>query len=251
MDQDRERALWVEVLKPDFDSDFQDSTGVTFASFAVLVSLRWPVSDRVLFVGELPYARAGTEFIRIDGRTFVQDALGNPYFGVEIQARGSSVFVELGARPPITPLGDNFAGFVGAFADFDRLEAFQNDHAFLSAILNYRPATPSGIRPRIRAGPVLQMTTRGPGEFFELWLVYSAQGWRDAGPLSLGAGLTGRALPTADKFALKRNTHHQFGVAARLNRGDLRPGLHVRVPLNRRLREIFDFVVGFNVALRP
>lgn len=249
MDRDRTRALWLEVLKPDFDRDVKDSTGVTFSSFAVLVSLRWPVSDRVVFVGELPYARGGTDRIRVDGRTFVQDAIGNPYLGVEIQAPGSSVFAELGVRPPITTSGDAFAAFVGAFADFDRLEAFQSDRAFLSAVVNYRPNKASAIHPRLRAGPVFQMTTRGRGEFLEVWLVYSAQAWTDAGPLSLGAGLTGRALLTAEAFTFKRNTQHQVGVAARVTRGDLRPGVHARVPLDENLRDFLDFIVGFNLAM--
>lgn len=249
MDRDRTRALWLEVLKPDFDRDVKDSTGVTFSSFAVLVSLRWRVSERVVLVGELPYARAGTDRIRIDGRTFNQDAIGNPYLGVEIGAPRSSVFAELGLRPPITPSGDNFAGFVGAFADFDRLEAFQSDRAFLSAVVNYRPNNASGIHPRLRAGPVFQMTTRGRGEFLEVWLVYSAQGWYDAGLVGLGAGLTGRALLTAEAFTFRRNTQHQVGVAARVTRGHLRPGLHARVPLDENLRDFLDFVVGLNLAM--
>ena len=105
----------------------------------------------------------------------------------------------------------------------------------------------SGVVWRLRGGPLVWLG-RG-GNDTELLLHYSGQVGYESGQISVLGGLTGRAVVTEGDANLGERTLHQLGAAMAFGSGTVRPGFHVRLPVDRDLTDILDFVFGFNVAI--
>lgn len=244
LDRSSDKLLALEILKPSFNGE----ENVSFATAAYFLSYRTPLSQNVRFAGELPFAHGdfGREvnffFTRIGpGSTF-----GNPYLGVEVQREGSPLFVEIGARAPLTSDNQIQAVTTGLAADFDRMEAFMPNTVPLTGMLNYRQKSASGLTFRLRGGPSFLMNTSGGGS---QWLLgYSAQLGYEARTFSASAGLTGRANLSEEGNFGERSTH-QLGLAANLGLGKVRPGVHIRLPLDQDTRESLNYVAGINLGI--
>jgi hypothetical protein len=61
-------------------------------------------------------------------------------------------------------------------------------------------------------------------------------------------GLAGRIWITGENMNLSERTVHLVGFAGTCNFGTLRPGLDVRVPLDKNLSDAVDFVLGVSLT---
>ncbi len=242
LDPSHERTIWLEVLKPVFEGD--DNT--TFTSSAFFFTLRLPIGKNVLFVGELPLAHAGIESGFGSDRS--ENAIGNPYFGLQTGGEAAPYFGEFGVRAPIASEEDASASFIGIFSDIDREEAFIPDLLLITGILNHRYQARSGFLVRLRGGIHVWIPTESGGDS-EAWLVYSGQAGYASEQFSIEGGFTGRYSLTAGTGDFGGRTLHQFGFVARIGLGNVRPGVHMRLPLDQDLSDVLDFVFGLNVAI--
>lgn len=116
----------------------------------------------------------------------------------------------------------------------------------LTGMLNYRQKSATGLTFRLRGGPSFLMNTSGGGS---QWLLgYSAQLGYEARTFSASAGLTGRANLSEEGNFGERSTH-QLGLAANLGLGKVRPGVHIRLPLDQDTRESLNYVAGINLGI--
>ena len=236
--QHTDKAVALELMKPNFDGDdgISTSTGVAFAS------LRLPVANSVVFVGELPFAHAGFE-----GMDESDNAVGNPYLGVEFHPPGSSVFWELGVRAPLAP-ENNSALLIGVLTDQQRWEAFLPNMMTVRGAFNFRHRAPTGVVTRLRAGPNIWIPTE-EGPDVEVVGSYSWQVGYEAAQVSVLGGLTGQAIITEGDMDLGERTTHQAGAIVTFVAGNVRPGVFFQLPLDEDLREMVDFAFGLNVSI--
>lgn len=236
------KVIAVEFLKPNFDGE--DNT--TFATSAIFLSARLPLSKRLVFVGELPFAHVGFEDFDDS-----QSAVGNPYVGLEIHNPDTPFFAELGLRAPLASNDVDKVGAlgVGLITDFDRAEAYIPDVFTVLGRVNYHRTSASNIVFRLRGGPTLWLDTGDAIDETEFFLDYSAQVGYEGALISLIGGVTGRLIISEEDLDLGERTVHQLGAAASLNLGTVRPGVHVRFPLDDNLSQAIDFVYGIHLGV--
>ncbi|HEX9654909.1 MAG TPA: hypothetical protein VGA99_14470, partial [bacterium] len=156
---------------------------------------------------------------------------------------------EFGLRPPIMSDSKFNAASAGFSADVDRFEAF-NPETFIAALrANYRQKMASDVVIRVRGGPVLFVYTNDAGDKTDLLIDYSIQAGYEGTAVHLMSGLTGRFFASSDDGDFGERSVHQLGVSANLILGETRPGIHLRLPLDKDLREGIDFVFGLNLAV--
>lgn len=248
LDQRLGKAVALEVLKPVFDRDGAfDGSG--FATTVWYASLWLPLKDRVRLVVELPLAHVVTDFGSSNGA-------GNVYAGVEVGLGNSPLVGELGVRLPTAETGFFLFG-PGPVTDLDRWEAFTDWWTPISAALNLHQRTPAGVSVRLRVGPSVWISHGVPdlGDVTpervdsELYLVYGAQVGLERRMVSVVAGLTGRTLVTEADPDPGERSHRQLAASASFGTGQVRPGVQLRVPVNQRLADEVNYVLGLHLAV--
>jgi hypothetical protein len=239
----RQAEVALEVLRPDFDSG-----DVTFLSSAVFLSGRYPLSDAVDVVVEIPISHFG-----VDGpvRTGSETALGNPYVGVELGPHEGSTFGELGVRLPVAA-EDNGGLATGFLSDRDRWGAFFDDVLTVQGAVNYLRREPSGFRVRLHGGPSIWVYTEDDGgDSMELLADYGAHAWYAASEqVDLSAGLTGRLIVSEGDIDFVDRMLNQVGLAVIGRFGYVHPGGHFRVPFSlSEGRDETSYVLGLSLAV--
>ncbi|MFQ5771883.1 MAG: hypothetical protein ACE5HX_15215 [bacterium] len=154
LEQSNYQSIALEVLKPKKDN-------TTFLSSTFFLSLRLPVRDNLIFVGELPFAHGQQDFENID--TEAKNKIGNIYLGFDLLRQDSLIFIEAGLRLPLVT-SSNIASIFGQLSDVDRLEAFIPDVVTVFGTINFPYIFPSHLFFRLRSGPSLIIST-GEGGF--------------------------------------------------------------------------------------
>ena len=208
----------------------------------------------LIIVGELPFS-----YLKSKARSFSPSRsanhFGNPYVGLEIHSSNSNMFFEMGARIPVIQ-SHNLATIFGIVGDIDRLEAWSPDALTPYLTINFAntPDQP-GLYYRLRGGASLLLLTGEGGSTLstlgsnrDLFLLYSGQLGYEGNRGRLGAGVTGRVRVTRGGNIGKR-TFLQLGFNAALKLKRWRPGVHFRLPLDKDLREVFDWALGINIGV--
>jgi hypothetical protein len=249
--RDRERSITFAVAKPSLE--FVDER--RFSPVLTLTS-RMPVSERVWWVVEIPYAHLS---IRDEGplQPFPSESnstLGNPYVGLETHAGSGPLFGELGVRAPL--VGDDAAGpYLGMGSDVQFTEAFEPHVFSIEPALNLRETTASHMAYRFRFSPTVDIPTGGHHPFpyeliheTELFGVYSWQIGYEGSAVRVGSALSGRVLFTASDGNLGQRTVNQFEFHGDIGSGAFRPGFDLRVPLGDNAASIVPVVVGLTLS---
>ncbi len=235
---DRTSRLALELYKPGFDAqdEFKAASSVLF------LSGRLRASENVALVGELPVAFGG---LRFDSDASAQ--VGNAYVGFELGRPDQRAWVELGGRVPLVGSDPNSAVAVGMLADIDRFSSFLTEAAAISGALNVGSRAASGLGFRVRAGPELVIPTRS-GPETETLVYYGAEVSHVRGPLALSFHAGGLWMAT-ESGSFGERSLHQAGAGASYALGGVRPGITVRLPLDKDLTEMLDYVVGITLQV--
>lgn len=236
-------SVTLELSKPKFESS-------RFSGLAAFLTLQMALTDRTLFVVELPYAHSRSEYYNESGRS--DNAIGNIYLGVEIRPEDSPRSGEFGIRLPTASRDDYSANYAGIVADHDRLEAFLADWLIINARYIYRPQYKDGFATRFHLGPSILVYT-GEGDrasSSEVYLHYSVQPWFKAEKTSFGAGFSGVMLLTGGNPFSGKNTEIQIGLAVVYDAGRVRPGVNLRLPVSDYLDDSLDFVYSFSLQMQ-
>lgn len=248
LDRQHDKTIAVEVLIPNFSEE-----NTTTSAWATFLSLRAPLSKNLNLVGELPIAHNSFEFRFFGSRISESEtAIGNPYLGLEIKGQDAPIFAEVGLRLPLAP-EENVGVLGGLYSDVDRLEAFMPKMLPITAMLNFRQKTWGGMFLRLRGGASLLINTGAEENDFddtETFIGYSAQLGYESEPVSVIGGFTGRANLTQEDANYGERSVHQLGFAASFGLGNVRPGVHLRLPLDEDLKDTVDFVLGFHLGVR-
>jgi len=255
LDRRHDKAIDLEVLIPDFKNDDGGTITRSNSGLVIFSSLRLPLSEKVHFVGELPFAHGRSEIkssrFNLDESTS-ESAIGNPYLGLEMRGQNPAFFGEIGVRLPLASEDDDLSMSTGLFTDVDRLEAFFPKILSITGMANVHHVDKSGFAIRLRGGPSLLINT-DKDEFedaSELFIGYSAQLGYESEPVSVIGGFTGRASLTEEDVDYSERSVHQLGFAASFGLGTVRPGVHLRLPVDEDMKDTMDFVLGFHLGVR-
>lgn len=239
-----QKTISLEILKPDLDSPSE----LTLPSTATIGHIRWPLNESFFLVGEFAFAYGKGDFPGADGKV----KIGNPYLGLDFRP-AKALNLEFGVRLPLvsTP---NIATFVGQFSDSDRFEAFMHDILMFGGAAGYRlQPDNSNLYLRLRGGTSLffqiQDRTDAQGRKLsnaEWFFLGNLIGGYESERLRVEAGFTGRLVFTGDGLPGARS-FAQVGGALSYLFGSVRPGIHIRLPLDEDLRETIDLVVGLTL----
>lgn len=247
MPQTPEKGIWLEATHPDVKA-FGD-VDLTLASSAWFLSGRYPFTDRFWGVAEVPFAYGNVD---ISGGSGLEgkSVLGNPYIGAEY-ALNDRVTFDAGVRIPVTTADDeSFGDVVGMLADMMRTEAFMMDVVPISAAATFHHRLAGGLSLRARGGATSVIWT-GDGDMGESF-TFLDYGFFAQYPLNvarLGAGLAGRWDVTEDEGGFSENSLHHVGLSADYSFGRFRPGVNVRVPLDKEYRDLVSSSIGFYVQM--
>lgn len=259
------------ALGDDYESAFTSPEGrpldgsVGVVSSAVTLTARVPVGAGVSVVADLPfsYSRFSTPDVPALGIEAGAEGdvdFGNPYLGAEAQVR-PDLALGAGVRLPLTsdyrddgtvdPAEFGWQG--GLVADRERFEAYLSDVLTVSALARYEPVR-GPARLRLLLVPTYLADFSSETFFGDpnpprtgLALGYGAQAEVETGPVAVSGGVVGRPVLTGERFELF-SADAALTAGLRAVAGPVRPGLLVRVPLDRdRFAFESDATVGFSL----
>lgn len=240
-DQRSDRSLSIEFSKPEFEGE----DNADFLTSATFLSGRFPIGRRTFAEVDLPIARYGIETDFVERS---QSGIGNPYVG--ILSRGTVLTSRIGVRLPFASRDDGTALTAGRLTDFDRFEAFLADVVAVNASIAGPTRLTDNTTLHLGGGPLLLVSTEDrPDDNAEVYAHYFALAEVTGSVLTVKTGVTGRSILTEPDLDFGERSVHQFGLAGLFNMGAVRPGLHVRIPLDRDLTEDIDYVVGANLTV--
>ncbi len=239
------------VVRADFLKPFFKEEGYQFLSGAVFFSGSGPVGKIMRVEADVPLVRAGFAVGTLPAESSLR--LGNPYAGVRIHREGRPLSGYIGLRLPLvsdlsTSAAEGAMG-VGALSDPDRLEAFLPNVLTVRAGAELRSVSPGGMLIGAKIGPSLLVPTKGDGVDPELFADYGVQGGYEGAAVRATVGITGRLLATESDLNFSERTEHVITGMVELRRGQVRPSVLIRVPLDQSVRRTLRATVGFGLAI--
>ncbi|MCI0330807.1 MAG: hypothetical protein L0196_07635 [candidate division Zixibacteria bacterium] len=255
IDKSVDKAIWLEIQKPDFSKEFDPFVNSTFSTSAIFLSARWRLTSSVLLRAEIPFVSADVGDRRRIGETAdtiydvgsSENQFGNPLVGIEVGGPDAPTAGEIGVRIPIVDDEHSFSSLIGTYTDFDRFEAFVPKVVVLTAMAKIQYKGPTGLLLRLRVGPAFFIPIERAPEH-ELFGDYSLQAGYQFDRVTLLGGFSGRGLLSESNVG--NRFVDQFGLAAGYRAGNFIPGVHLRFPLDVELNDFVDFVFGVNVGYR-
>lgn len=240
------KGLALEVSHPIFkEFDVTLPTSIWYASGQL------PLTDRIRARADLPLAFA--DFKGAHESVGSSTVLGNPYVGLAFDPL-PAFSLELGTRLPLTTADDeSFADVVAFLADVQRGEAFVEDFVPVMGSAAYRVKPAAGWSVEGRGGVSSLFHTGDDEDQGNItFLDYGVFGsysmdlrpqWAQSA--RLGAGVMGRWDVSEDEGSFSENSIHQVGLTADLGMRRVRPGLSLRVPVDKDYRDVLKTSVGF------
>jgi len=229
-----QRGASIEVSKVAFSEDQNLST----FSLAYYFGTRLAIRRDLQLVGELPFAVA-----KVSGSPFSQQAIGNPYVGIEWE-QSETVVWEAGLRLPLSDNPSVNDGLILGLASdaADRFEAWFDRALSIQTAANLIHRNRDGLVLRARAGPSLFIPMGGGQGDTELLVAYAGQLGYEGDLVHLLGGVSGRVLATSEA-----QTFNHAVVNLAFDLGGFRPAAFVRFPFGelKGLTAVYGVVFTF------
>jgi hypothetical protein len=232
-------GVWLEMSHP----SLKDQLKVTPTTSVWQLGGRLAFAPRFSGVVELPFSFA--KFENVPGAE-QSSAVGNPYLGAEFLAT-PQLKLDFGGRIPIDRSEKTTcACAVAMIQDPMRVEAFSRDWLPISGGLTLQQATPFGLDLRARAGMTgMFYTGSQSGVDPEASVDYAVFGSYPVDIARFGLGFAGRWWVTEDEGNFSDNSMHQVGLTADVLFAGMRPGVTLRLPIDKDWRQDYRHSVGF------
>jgi hypothetical protein len=231
------KGVWIEGSHSDFKG-FE----AKLPSSVWFLSGRLPLTQKLSGVVDVPFAHAKLDLVEVGAES--NSVLGNPYVGIEYAAM-PRLLVELGFRAPLTTAAEeSFADALAAISDPLRQEAFVENLVPVTAAATMRFPLQYGVSLRARAGVTGLLFTGDEAPDNEAAIDYGLAGMWERGIGRVGVGFTGRWFATSDEGSFAENSLHHAGVSADVIVGGVRPGVSLRLPIDKDYREFVGPTVG-------
>jgi hypothetical protein len=247
-------GISLEVTKVDFPTS--DYWYISKSS-----SIEYDLSARVKLVNgfyllcEVPFVQSSGYFIeRSYGSglpnyfkyNFNESSWGNPLIGLEVNEGNNGFLVRFSTRLPLADNEKYYARYFGRISAYDRWEAFSSNIITCYLDFGHIFAIPDHFQSRILLGSML---IKPKSWNIDLYESLSTELWGDWRHFKAGVGYHAQYLITADNYSFDRRFEHQIGFYCALSIGRIHPGIHLRMPLDKSLREIVNFSYGLNLTV--
>jgi len=230
----------VEFLKYDFHGD-ANSGFFTMTAFA---TLRYKVQPALALVVEVPYAR-------YDPKSYgdPESTVGDLYLGLEQRSGRDGPSFEFGVRLPTTSEDKVDAAVLGILSDVNRWEAFLPKTFAVVPGVNYRYLGPNDVGIRVRAAASMDVPTGDNNGDTEIYGLYAIQFVYMGAGAEGSVGLSGRIWVTEGDLDIGQRTVHQLDAAVNLAGMKVRPGAHLRIPLDEDFGDLIDATFGVQLMV--
>ncbi len=247
--QPTERGVALEALKP----TFAENDGVKFSTSALFFSGFTRIGEHFRVIGELPVVHYGFEPSQNQqgNENISETAVGNPYLGMQYRTTEQRFTADVGVRFPVMSEDKPFAEQTGFYSDLERQDAFIPDALGFIGNGQYRYRFENGLFAGVRGGgSFLINTQKDEGEdASDFYLNYGLFAGYEAERFNITGNFDGRFLTTHDEGGFGENSLHLLAFSGNYKAGKISPGLMVKVPLDKDLSDVVDFVVGLQVAV--
>ncbi len=237
--------ITLQALKPNFDGP--DNT--TFTTAAYFLNYKIRLNAAIDIIGDFSLAHFADNGSL--GFSSSQTSVGNPFLGLRVHGRNSHLSGEFGLRVPVVSSSKFAAAAVGLVSDFDRFETFLAHWLPVSANLHYTNRFSRGVSVLAKAGGTFLINTdKDPFEDGSEFYLQYAFGLRQRSRRVMAMiAFSGRLHVTESNLDFGQRTFHQLGFSADLLFKRISPGVEVRLPLDRDLTTILDFVAGVRITV--
>jgi hypothetical protein len=255
--------IGLEVWKIDYSEDFSvfRDLDISFGSATLFLTGELPVGRNNVLIAEIPYVFLNytetwpspySDDIRV--RDEFESGFGNPFIGFTFWDPERPLYLTAGVRLPLMPGDIEHAATLAQLTDFDRAEAFEEDAYSVRLRLGGKYADNSPLLVKFYVGgSYIGYSGSRSNLDRDIVLDYGIHARFRMEFMRVGVGFTGRSLldrGSRSGFGIDRG--HQLGFVALFGSGRFQPGLHVRLPLNERLRDRgLKLTYGLNLAFWP
>ena len=114
--------------------------------------------------------------------------------------------------------------------------------------MNARHATSAGLTVRGRVGPAVTLYDQFGTTQEDTYLLYAGQAVYEHPVARVGAAISARTLLVMDLGSFDEKTQSQADLHADFGKGNIRPGIDVKVPLDE-LDEVAPLVLGVSLGV--
>jgi len=242
----RQAGIFLELNRPQ-PKDVYSEIGI----WSLFLSGEFELGRRVNLILELPFVRYSADVITyFEDETKVSETLlGNPYVGFRSAGRERGGFWEVGGRLPIVGDDSPNAAYAGVVTHRLRADAFAYKTLSLRGAFGYQYTSPEDLILIVKGGPLFLIPVEDTDyRDAELLGNFSFELWAHADQFSFGGGFSGIAWLSESDIDLSDRLTANALLAAQAQFGNLRPGLHLIVPLNNNSYGLINVIIGANVA---
>jgi hypothetical protein len=239
-----------------------DTTLQSFGDFTAIFGGYFACTEKIHLVCQVPYAssaKSETDTMRVYPAPYpttyksTMAVIGNPYVGVEIAEEWrTSRVIQFGVRIPNVS-ADNTprleAATIGGVISHEQFEAFAPElftaqGAFGKQFYSQKPNY--WFHAKVIGGVSVLKYTKADEE---LCVDFNPEIWFLRQKVECGFGLSSRLLLTEAGKDFSDRIESQLGFALNLVSGKVRPGAHLRIPMNGAVDSDIDFLIGGHVTL--
>jgi hypothetical protein len=237
-------SLNFEYIAPSFvETHYSGFTGST-----VSLSGRLPASEYLNVLLEVPYTHTAvtSPFFSALG-TQSESRIGNPYVGVDVGGKKSSVFGEIGFRPSLTD-ENSFASISGLLSDIDRWEIYIPQATVVQGALNLATVNETGFVGRFRVGPSVWIPHKENATTNVLIDIGAGLGYRNE---SVGFGIqyTARMRTSQKDWGGNKDAFSHLAASISGTFGSVRPELYYKIPLDDEQKQVLRNLLGVSLSV--
>jgi hypothetical protein len=171
--------------------------------------------------------------------------IANPYVGLELARPGTSPIGAFGLRLPVISNENMWRSLPVQFIEPHRFMAYVDKVTQISAAGGYRLVLPSGFGCRLTGGGQLGIPSHGDAELYtdvttNIW--YRTKDWRVMAAFNGLVWVTESGLDFGDRLLFAMSLSGDVSI------GQLVPGFHLRIPLDKQTSEAVNMVFGIHIA---
>lgn len=219
---------------------FSEAEDIGFLTLGNYLNAQYPLSGSLALIAEVPFALAN-----YDGES--EFALGNIGIGLNYFRPGSKFKGELYVGIPTA--SEKEAGFFGVFSDLtERISAYNTTSMPIRLMGNFLNYPEKGFIYRIRYGFELAVATDEDQDTELLFGLSALAGYAFSGGMVQG-GLSTISIISESDLEFSERVIESFVLNGEFNVGSFRPGVVLRIPIDKDFREIVDLGIGLSLAV--
>lgn len=241
-------SIGVELLLPSISEPSSPGFETSLSGFTAILSGNAAISEMFSARVEIPFVQTKTAFSGFGFNvSSSKGSLGNVYVGLGIGPASGIVNGEFGVRLATLPEKNTDAITSGILGDFPALERYLTKTTIIRGGLNFHPRVLENVAFLATFRPSVWLPKGGESA----WISYYGLGAAyEADLFKIGAGVNGLWIMKKDVglFLSRKQALHHFQAEANMLFGIIRPGVMIRVPLDKEL-EMTKYTLGVSVSV--